>query len=51
MGDADASGEFLLRDCPTGDVVVAVTSGDASGETTASVRPGEEVLGLVVEVK
>jgi hypothetical protein len=50
-GDADASGEFRLRDCPSGDIVVVATSGDASGQVTASVRPGEEVLGLVVEVK
>jgi len=50
-GDSDAQGEFRLHDCPTGDIVVGATRGDAGGSTRVTVRPGDEVLGLAVEVK
>ena len=50
-GDTDAQGEFRLHDCPAGDVVVTATSGARSGATRATVRPGDEVLGLALEIQ
>jgi uncharacterized GH25 family protein len=50
-GDADAQGEFLIHDCPTGELIVTATFGDASGSTHATIRPGAEVLGLAIEVR
>jgi len=49
--DADAQGEFRIHDCPTGELIVSATFGDASGSTHASVRPGAEVIGLSIEVR
>ncbi|HUJ60764.1 MAG TPA: carboxypeptidase-like regulatory domain-containing protein [Kofleriaceae bacterium] len=49
-GDADAQGEFRIHDCPTGDVVVSASAGDASGATRTTVRPGDEVLGLAIDL-
>jgi len=50
-GDADAQGEFRIHDAPTGDVVVEATRGDATGSTHVTVRAGDEVLGLAVEIR
>ncbi len=50
-GDADAQGEFRIHDAPTGDVDVVATKGDAAGSTRATVRPGDEVLGLALEIR
>jgi len=50
-GDADAQGEFRIHDAPTGDVVVAASKGDSSGTTRVTVRAGDEVLGLAVELR
>lgn len=49
--DADGQGEFRVHDCPTGLLVVAATHEDASGSTSATVRPGDEVLGLSIEIR
>ena len=50
-GDTDAQGEFRLHDCPTGDIVVTATRGDHAGSLRATVRPGDEVLGLAIEIQ
>jgi len=50
-GDTDASGELRLRDCPTGELELVATHGDARGGTHASVRPGDEILGLTIDMK
>jgi hypothetical protein len=49
--ETDAQGEFRIRDCPTGDLVITATSGDASGLVRATVRPGGEILGLAIDVR
>jgi hypothetical protein len=50
-GDTDAQGEFRVHDAPTGDIVVTASKGDATGSTHATIRPGNEVLGLAVEIR
>lgn len=50
-GIADGQGEFLLRDAPTGELVISASYGDAGGSTRATIRPGAEVLGLAIEVR
>jgi Carboxypeptidase regulatory-like domain len=50
-GDADAQGEFRIHDAPTGDVDVIATKGDAAGSMRTTVTPGDEVLGLALEVR
>jgi hypothetical protein len=50
-GDTDAQGEFRLHDCPTGDVSVIATRSDQGGSVRATVRPGDEVLGLQIDIK
>lgn len=50
-GDADAQGEFRIHDAPTGDIVVEASKGDLSGATRVTVRAGDEVLGLAVELR
>ncbi|HEX4416961.1 MAG TPA: carboxypeptidase-like regulatory domain-containing protein [Kofleriaceae bacterium] len=50
-GDADGQGEFRLRDCPTGDIEVSATKADARGAVRATVRAGDEVLSLALELR
>jgi len=50
-GDADAQGEFRLHDCPTGNVAVSATQGDLGGSLRVTVRPGDEVLSLELELR
>ena len=50
-GDADATGEFRLHDCPTGELVITATSGDASGDARVTARAGDELLGVEVDVQ
>ncbi len=50
-GTTDGNGEFRLRDCPTGDVEIGATKGDLRGLTRATVRAGDEVLGLSLELR
>ncbi len=47
----DSAGEFRARDCPTGELVVTATSGELRGVTTVTVRPGDEILGLSLDVE
>lgn len=49
--DADAQGEFRIHDCPTGELVISAMKGDATGSTSATVRPGDEILGLSIDVR
>ncbi|MDQ3298569.1 MAG: carboxypeptidase-like regulatory domain-containing protein, partial [Myxococcota bacterium] len=48
---SDSEGEFRVRDCPTGEVAITATRDDARGATHATIRPGDEVLGLAIEVR
>lgn len=50
-GASDQMGEFRLRDAPTGEVVVGATHGDMRGSVRATVRPGDEILGLSIDVR
>ena len=49
--DVDGQGEFRVHDAPSGELVISATFGDASGSTSATVRGGDEVLGLSIEVR
>ena len=46
----DVEGEFRVRDAPTGELEITATSGDRTGVTKATVRPGDEVLGLSINL-
>ncbi|MGE3547532.1 MAG: carboxypeptidase regulatory-like domain-containing protein, partial [Kofleriaceae bacterium] len=50
-GRTDTAGEFRLRDCPTGDLVVSASSGDRRGELRTNARPGGELLGLSIDIE
>ncbi len=50
-GDTDGQGEFRLHDCPTGDVDVVASKAGARGATRTTVRPGDEVLSLSLELR
>jgi hypothetical protein len=50
-GDADAQGEFRIHDAPTGDVSVEAIKGNAGGSTHVTVKGGDEVLGLALEIQ
>jgi len=50
-GDTDGQGEFRIRDAPTGDLEVVATKGDKRGTTRLSVRGGDELLGLSIELR
>ncbi len=50
-GITDAQGEFRIRDAPTGGLLVTAARGDIGGSIVATVRPGDEVLGLSIELR
>jgi len=50
-GETDAQGEFRIHDAPTGDVSVQVSRGEQGGSTHVTVRGGDEVLGLALEIR
>ncbi|MBX3161304.1 MAG: carboxypeptidase regulatory-like domain-containing protein [Deltaproteobacteria bacterium] len=50
-GTTDHDGEFRLRDCPTGELVVVGARGDVRGSVRTTVRPGDEILTLSIEIK
>lgn len=50
-GATDSQGEFRIRDAPTGELAIIVTSGDARGTARVTIRPGDEVLGLAIELR
>jgi Carboxypeptidase regulatory-like domain len=47
---SDLHGEFRLRDCPTGDLEVSAQHEGAHAATHVVLRPGQEVLSLVLEL-
>ncbi|MBA3455470.1 MAG: carboxypeptidase regulatory-like domain-containing protein [Deltaproteobacteria bacterium] len=49
-GMTDAEGEFRIRDAPSGEIEIVATSVERTGTTRVTVRPGDEVLGLAVEL-
>ncbi len=49
--DTDAQGEFRIHDCPTGDLIIGATLGDAGGSTRRTVRAGDEILSLSIELR
>ena len=50
-GDTDGQGEFRLHDCPAGELDVVATKAAARGATRTTVRPGDEVLSLALELR
>ena len=50
-GDTDGQGEFRLHDCPTGDVDVVASKAELRGAARTTVRPGDEVLSLSLELR
>jgi hypothetical protein len=50
-GDTNGQGEFRIHDCPTGDLGIIATKAGARGATRATIRPGDEVLGLALELR
>ncbi|TMQ11118.1 MAG: carboxypeptidase regulatory-like domain-containing protein [Deltaproteobacteria bacterium] len=50
-GDSDGRGEFRLHDCPTGDVAVAASKADGRAAARLTVRAGDEVLGVSLELR
>jgi uncharacterized GH25 family protein len=50
-GNTDGQGEFRLHDCPTGELDVVATKAGARGATRTTVRPGDEVLSLALELR
>jgi hypothetical protein len=51
VGTTDTEGEFRIRDVPTGEVTVAVTKPPLRGTTRVTLRAGDEVLGLAIELR
>jgi hypothetical protein len=49
--NTDAQGEFRIHDCPTGELIIGAQLGDAQGSTHATVRPGDEILSLSIEIR
>jgi hypothetical protein len=49
--DTDGQGEFRIHDCPTGELEVSATKLGAAGATRVTVRPGDEILGLAIELR
>jgi hypothetical protein len=50
-GVTDAAGEFRIHDAPTGDVEISAEKADLRGSTRTTVHPGDEILGLSVDVR
>ncbi|MEO8548795.1 MAG: carboxypeptidase-like regulatory domain-containing protein [Kofleriaceae bacterium] len=50
-GETDAQGEFRIHDAPTGDVSVQASKGEQGGSSHVTVRGGDEVLGLSLEIR
>jgi hypothetical protein len=50
-GTTDSQGEFRIHDCPTGEITVTATKGDAAGSTRTTIRAGDEVLSLAIDLR
>ncbi|HVK85488.1 MAG TPA: carboxypeptidase-like regulatory domain-containing protein [Kofleriaceae bacterium] len=49
-GRSDSAGEFRIRDVPTGDLEITATKNERTGATRTTLRPGDEVLGLAIDL-
>jgi hypothetical protein len=50
-GSTDGQGEFRIHDCPTGDLAVIASKASVRGATRTTVRPGDEILSLALELR
>jgi protocatechuate 3,4-dioxygenase beta subunit len=50
-GSTDTQGEFRIHDCPTGELAITATKGDATGMTRAQLRAGDELLSLAIDLR
>jgi hypothetical protein len=50
-GTTDTQGEFRIRDVPTGELSITASAPDGRGATTITARPGDEILGLSIELR
>ena len=50
-GDANADGEFTIADCPTGELEISAEHAGAHGKTMATLRGGDEVRSLAIELE
>ncbi len=50
-GGTDTQGEFRIRDAPTGELKITVTAAEGRATTTIIVRPGDEILGISIELQ
>ena len=50
-GTTDSAGEFRIRDAPTGDVTITAVHGHTRASIQQRVRPGDEILGLSLELQ
>ena len=50
-GTTDTQGEFRIRDAPTGELTITAASPDGRGATAITARPGDEILGLSIDLQ
>jgi len=50
-GTTDTQGEFRIRDAPTGELSITAIATTGRGATTITARPGDEILGLSLELQ
>ena len=50
-GTTDTQGEFRIRDAPTGELTITAASPDGRGATAITARPGDEILGLAIDLQ
>jgi hypothetical protein len=49
--DTDSAGEFQLRDCPTGPLVITASEGERRGEAAVTMRAGDTLMTLTLELR
>jgi protocatechuate 3,4-dioxygenase beta subunit len=50
-GMTDTQGEFRIHDAPTGELVVTATKGETISAIRASIRAGDELLSLAIDLR
>lgn len=50
-GTTDSLGEFTVKDAPTGDITVIATKGDLSGSSRLTLRAGDEVRSVAIDMR
>lgn len=50
-GTTDTQGEFRIRDAPTGELSITASAPEGRGATALTARPGDETLGLSIELR